>query len=134
MERAIEILAALFFLAISLSHILQPRAWVEYFTWLREKGRAGMFVEGRLQVGTAEVMAVPRQAVVSRDGYAAARWLADETLNSALAEVRGQAIDVWRTSRDPETRERAWLMLQQTDLFVAQLEKAVERKDLLEAR
>jgi len=32
--------------------------------------RAGMFVEGRLQVGTAEVMTVPRQSVVFRDGYA----------------------------------------------------------------
>jgi multidrug efflux pump subunit AcrA (membrane-fusion protein) len=28
-----------------------------------------MFVEGRLQVGTAEVMAVPRESVVFRDGY-----------------------------------------------------------------
>ncbi len=32
--------------------------------------RSGMFVEGRLQVGTAEVMAVPRESVVFRDGYA----------------------------------------------------------------
>jgi RND family efflux transporter MFP subunit len=32
--------------------------------------RAGMFVEGRLQVGTADVLAVPRQSVVFRDGYA----------------------------------------------------------------
>ncbi len=31
--------------------------------------RSGMFVEGRLQVGTAEVMAVPRESVVFRDGY-----------------------------------------------------------------
>lgn len=31
--------------------------------------RAGMFVEGRLKVGTADVMAVPRQSVVFRDGY-----------------------------------------------------------------
>jgi len=31
--------------------------------------RAGMFVEGRLKVGTAEVMTVPRQSVVFRDGY-----------------------------------------------------------------
>jgi len=70
---------------------------------------------------------------VVRDGYAAARWLEDETLNAALAEVRAKAIDVWRASRDPETRERAWLMLQQTDLFVVELEKAKERKDLKEA-
>lgn len=32
--------------------------------------RSGMFVEGRVQVGTADVMAVPRESVVFRDGYA----------------------------------------------------------------
>ena len=31
--------------------------------------RAGMFAEGRLRVGQAEVTVVPRQAVVFRDGY-----------------------------------------------------------------
>ena len=31
--------------------------------------RSGMFVEGRLQVGTADVMTVPRESVVFRDGY-----------------------------------------------------------------
>lgn len=31
--------------------------------------RAGMFAEGRLRVGQAEVMVVPRQSVVFRDGY-----------------------------------------------------------------
>lgn len=31
--------------------------------------RAGMFAEGRLRVGEAEVTVVPRQAVVFRDGY-----------------------------------------------------------------
>jgi len=70
---------------------------------------------------------------IARDGHAAARWLEDDTLNGALAEVRAKAVDVWRVSRDPETRERAWLMLQQTDLFVIELEKAKERKDLQEA-
>lgn len=65
---------------------------------------------------------------IDRDGYAAARWLEDPTLNSALAELREGAIDAWRVSRDPETRERAWLMLQQTDLFVQELTAAMQRQ------
>jgi RND family efflux transporter MFP subunit len=31
--------------------------------------RAGMFAEGRLRVGKAEVTVIPRQSVVFRDGY-----------------------------------------------------------------
>ncbi len=46
MERATEIFAALFLLVIGVSHLLQPMVWVEWFTALRGKGRAGMFVEG----------------------------------------------------------------------------------------
>jgi hypothetical protein len=49
-ERAIEILAAVQFLVIGLSHILQPRVWVDFFTWLREKGHAGVFVNGFLSL------------------------------------------------------------------------------------
>jgi len=48
MERATEIFAAVFLLAIGLSHIAQPRAWVEFFIWLRGKGHAGVFVNGFL--------------------------------------------------------------------------------------
>jgi hypothetical protein len=44
MERAIEIFAAVQFAAIGLSHVLQPRAWAEFFLWLRERGDAGVFV------------------------------------------------------------------------------------------
>lgn len=50
MEQAIEVFAAISFLAIGLSHLVQPLVWVEFFTWLREKGRAGMFVEGFLSL------------------------------------------------------------------------------------
>lgn len=50
MERAIEILAAVQFLVIGLSHILQPRVWVDFFTWLRAKGHAGVFVNGFLSL------------------------------------------------------------------------------------
>jgi len=48
MEKATEAFAALCFFGIGLSHILQPIAWVQFFTWLHDKGRVGMFVEGFL--------------------------------------------------------------------------------------
>ena len=50
MERAIEIFAAIQLLIIGLSHLLQPRAWVEFFITLREKGRAGVFANGFLSL------------------------------------------------------------------------------------
>ena len=34
MERSVEVVAAILFGVIGLSHILQPRAWVEFFTFL----------------------------------------------------------------------------------------------------
>ena len=48
MEKATEIFAALFLSVIGLSHIAQPRAWVDFFVWLRGKGHAGVFVNGFL--------------------------------------------------------------------------------------
>ncbi len=50
MEQATEVFAAVYVLGIGLSHVVQPHGWVEFFTWLREKGRAGMFVEGFLSL------------------------------------------------------------------------------------
>ena len=44
MERAIEVYALIQFAVIGLSHVFQPRAWVTFFTVLREKGDAGVFV------------------------------------------------------------------------------------------
>ena len=51
MERATEVFAAVFLLVIGLSHVAQPRAWVEFFVWLRGKGHAGVFVNGFLSLG-----------------------------------------------------------------------------------
>lgn len=48
MEKATEIFAALFLTVIGISHIAQPRAWVDFFVWLRGKGYAGVFVNGFL--------------------------------------------------------------------------------------
>ena len=48
MEVAIEKLVALSCFVIGLSHILQPRAWVEMFIDWRQKGKVGVFYTGLL--------------------------------------------------------------------------------------
>ncbi|HSS79097.1 MAG TPA: hypothetical protein VLV54_20415 [Thermoanaerobaculia bacterium] len=48
MEESVEKLVALGFLITGLSHILQPRVWVEFFIMLREKGEVGSFLNGLL--------------------------------------------------------------------------------------
>ncbi|HEX5716722.1 MAG TPA: hypothetical protein VF179_11235 [Thermoanaerobaculia bacterium] len=56
MERAVQILAAVSFLVIGISHIVQPRAWVEFFFLLRDKGRAGAFLNGFLSLGMGSLI------------------------------------------------------------------------------
>ncbi|MEO8048834.1 MAG: hypothetical protein ABI833_00340 [Acidobacteriota bacterium] len=50
MERSVEVLAIILFGVIGLSHILQPKAWAEFFILLRSKGEAGAFVDGFLNL------------------------------------------------------------------------------------
>ena len=50
MERAVEGFAAVCFLGVGLSHVVQPLAWVEFFIWLRGQGRCGVFVDGLLSL------------------------------------------------------------------------------------
>lgn len=50
MERAIEYVAAINCMVIGLSHVVQPRAWAEFFVWLRGKGAAGSFANGFLSL------------------------------------------------------------------------------------
>ena len=45
-KTAIEIFAALNFTVIGLSHLFQPQVWVDYFTWLRAKGKVGALLNG----------------------------------------------------------------------------------------
>ena len=51
MARAIELFALVNFVVMGLSHVLRPRAWVDFFVLLREKGHAGVFVHGFLSLG-----------------------------------------------------------------------------------
>jgi len=50
MERSIQIFAAVNFIVIGLSHILQARVWADFFIQLRAKGRAGVFANGMLSL------------------------------------------------------------------------------------
>ena len=48
MEQAIQVVAAISFLVIGLSHLVQPQAWVAFFQALAARGTPGVFVEGFL--------------------------------------------------------------------------------------
>ena len=48
MEKATATFVAVYLTVIGLSHVAQPRAWVDFFTLLRGKGHAGVFVNGFL--------------------------------------------------------------------------------------
>lgn len=50
MERSVEVLAIILFGVLGLSHILQPKAWAQFFILLRDKGEAGAFVDGLLNL------------------------------------------------------------------------------------
>jgi len=50
MERAIQIYAIINFAVIGISHILRPRAWVDFFVFLRERGEPGVFATAFLSL------------------------------------------------------------------------------------
>ena len=56
MERSVEVVAIILFVAVGLSHIMQPRAWAEFFILLRGKGKAGVFVDGLLNLPAAALI------------------------------------------------------------------------------
>ena len=55
MERSVEVVAVVLSV-IGLSHILQPKAWAEFFVLLRDNGEAGAFVDGFLNLPLAAVI------------------------------------------------------------------------------
>jgi hypothetical protein len=56
MERSVEVFAIILFGVFGLSHILQPRAWADFFILLRGKGEAGAFVDGLVNLPLAGVI------------------------------------------------------------------------------
>jgi hypothetical protein len=56
MEISFDTLAIMWFGLFGLSHILQPKAWAEFFILLRGKGKPGAFVDGFLNLPLAAVI------------------------------------------------------------------------------
>ena len=56
MEKSVEVLAIILLGVIGLSHLLQPRAWAQFFILLRGKGEAGAFVDGFLHLLPAGII------------------------------------------------------------------------------
>jgi hypothetical protein len=50
MERSVEVVSIILFGVTGLSHILQPKAWANFFIMLRGKGEAGAFLDGFLNL------------------------------------------------------------------------------------
>ena len=57
MERAIEIFAVIHLGVMGLSHILAPKAWIEFFIRLREKGHPGVFAVGFMSLFFGSIIA-----------------------------------------------------------------------------
>lgn len=53
MERSIEVFAVILLGVIGLSHLVQPKAWVDYFIRVRGMGEAGAFADGFLHLPLA---------------------------------------------------------------------------------
>lgn len=51
MERALELFVVIHLALMGLSHIIQHRAWAEFFILLRDRGYPGVFVHGFLSLG-----------------------------------------------------------------------------------
>jgi len=56
METSVRLFAVVNLLVMGLSHLTQPRAWVGFFVWLREKGSVGVFVNGFLSLGFGSII------------------------------------------------------------------------------
>ena len=56
MENAIERMAGIAFLAIGLSHLLRPLAWVEFFAHLRALGATGALINGMMSLTLGALM------------------------------------------------------------------------------
>lgn len=55
-ERATEVFAVVNLAVIGVSHIAQPKVWVEFFTFLRQRGHAGVFFNGMLSLTFGSIL------------------------------------------------------------------------------
>ena len=81
MERSVEVLAVILFSVIGLSHIVQPKAWVDYFVPLRSKGEAAC---------SQRQMHEPARvgALLARDGLSTLAFHAKQPLPAGAHERR----------------------------------------------
>lgn len=56
LARAVEIFVAVQCLVIGLSHLFQPRAWIDFFVRLRSWGQAEVFANGFLSLGVGSMI------------------------------------------------------------------------------
>jgi hypothetical protein len=103
-EKATEIFAAVFLSVIGLSHVAQPRAWVEFFVWLRGKGHAGVFVNGFLSLSFGSLIVAFHNVW---DGLAVLLTLLGwaQVLKGLVSFVAPQ-VALWGLAR--VSTERAW--------------------------
>ena len=55
-EQFVELFAAMQFLLIGASHVLQHKAWAEFFTHLSRYGKAGVFIHGLISVSFGSII------------------------------------------------------------------------------
>lgn len=55
-EYAAQVFVVINFGIIGLSHLVQPRVWVEFFVFLRERGHAGVFFNGMLSLMVGSII------------------------------------------------------------------------------
>jgi hypothetical protein len=90
MEHGIEIIAAVCLIVTGMSHVVRPRAWVDFFVALRERGEAGVLVVALLHVPLGVFIVAFHNrwsgigAVVTVLGYA---WLLKATLYFTFPQV-----------------------------------------------
>jgi hypothetical protein len=56
MEEAVRIFAIVNLLVIGLSHIVQPKAWVDFFILLASKGTSGALINGFTSLGMGSII------------------------------------------------------------------------------
>jgi hypothetical protein len=56
MERAVQIFAAINFLALGLSHVVQHRVWKEFFIFLHARGNVGNILNAFLALGMGSLI------------------------------------------------------------------------------
>jgi hypothetical protein len=55
-EFAAQVFVVINFAIVGLSHVVQPRVWVEFFVFLRERGHAGVFFNGMLSLMVGSII------------------------------------------------------------------------------